>query len=91
MVYEADLAHALGLCSAQVVSRQRDLVRRAELPTSLPKLNFRDLWNAMLHDKKVAQGRVHCVLPKAIGKVTVDPLDQKAVKLWFRHLKQNRT
>ena len=86
MVYEADLAHSLGLCSAKVVSRQRALVCRIGLPTKLPKMSFSDLWEAMLHDKKVDRGHVHCVLPKAIGKVTVDPLDQRAVKSWFMQL-----
>jgi len=91
MVHEADLAHSLGLCSEQVVTRQRDLVRRVGLPSSLPTLKFRDLWGAMLHDKKVAHGRIHCVLPKAIGTVTVDPLDQKTVKAWFGQLAKSRT
>jgi 3-dehydroquinate synthase len=88
MVHEADLANALGLCAEKVVARQRVLVHRAGLPTNLPPLNFVDLWSAMLHDKKVARGRVYCVLPKAVGKVTVDPLDQKAVKSWFRQLEK---
>lgn len=90
MVHEADLAHSLGLCSEQVVTRQRDLVRRVGLPIGLPTLNFRDLWGAMLHDKKVAHGRIHCVLPKAVGTVTVDPIDQKAVKSWFGQLEKSR-
>ena len=90
MVWEADLAQSLGLCSSQVVTRQRDLVKRTGLSTELPTVEFRDLWAAMLHDKKVAQGRVHCVLPRAIGKVTVDPLDQKSVKSWFDQLGKGR-
>ena len=90
MVHEADLANSLGLCAEKVVARQRDLVRRAGLPTKLPPLSFGDLWGAMLHDKKVARGRIHCVLPKAVGKVTVDPLDQKAVKAWFRQVEKRQ-
>lgn len=86
MVWEADFAQSLGLCSRQVVRRQRDLVKRSGLPTELPRLKFSDLWAAMLHDKKVAHGRVHCVLPKAIGRVVVEPLDQKSVKSWFDQL-----
>jgi len=86
MVYEADLAYALGLCSGRVVTRQRDLVQRTGLPTELPTVTFRDLWAAMLHDKKVAHGQVFCVFPKSIGKVTVDPVDQKSVKSWFDQL-----
>lgn len=91
MVCEADLAHSLGLCSQQVVDRQRDLVNQVGLPSALPKLSFSDLWGAMLHDKKVAHGRIHCVLPKTVGTVTIDPLDQKDVKSWFSQLKNRST
>ncbi len=91
MVCEADLAHFLGLCSERVVTRQRDLVRRVGLPVGLPKLSFRDLWGAMLHDKKVAHGRIYCVLPKTVGTVTVAPLDQQSVKSWFGQLGKSRS
>lgn len=83
MVYEADLAHYLGYCSESVVQRQRDLIRRAGLPTAWPNIAFHDLWEAMRHDKKVAQGRIHCVLPQAVGKVAVVPLGRAEVKSWF--------
>ena len=86
MLYEADLAHFLGLCSSNVVSRQRALVCRTGLPTKFTKMRFSDLWEAMLHDKKVDRGCVYCVLPKAIGRVTVAPLDQRVVKSWFMKL-----
>ena len=88
MVHEADLAHFLGLCSAQVVLRQRDLVRRAGLSTEFPKMSFSHLWESMLHDKKVVRGCIHCVLPKSIGNVTVDPLDKRDVKSWFTKLEK---
>jgi 3-dehydroquinate synthase len=90
MVQEADLAGSLGFCSAAVVTRQRELVRRAGLPDALPPVRFAELWGAMQHDKKVAQGRLHCVLPKRIGQVVIVPLEQGQVKRWFRDLKQNR-
>jgi 3-dehydroquinate synthase len=90
MVQEADLARSLGLCSAAVVARQRELVRRAGLPDALPPVRFAELWGAMQHDKKVAQGRLHCVLPKRIGQVVIVSLEQGQVTRWFRGLKQNR-
>jgi 3-dehydroquinate synthase len=86
MVQEADLARHLGLCSDEVVARQRALVREAGLPDRAPAVSFVELWAAMQHDKKVAQGRVHCVLPRHIGEVVVAPLERAQVRGWFAGL-----
>ena len=83
MVHEALLAQHLQLCSASVVHRQRELIQRTGLPVHLPAHRFSKLWEAMLHDKKVSQGIVHCVLPKSIGNVQVTPLEQRVVKRWY--------
>jgi 3-dehydroquinate synthase len=83
MVQEADLARHLGLCGPDVVERQRALVSRAGLPDALPSATFNQLWAAMQHDKKVAQGRVYCVLPERIGRVVIQPLEQNACRQWF--------
>lgn len=83
MVQEAELARSLGLCTQEVVVRQRELVRRAGLPDRLPPVRFTELWRAMQHDKKVARGRLHCVLPERIGKVVIRPLERDQVKRWF--------
>ncbi|MEC4673172.1 MAG: 3-dehydroquinate synthase [Nitrospirota bacterium] len=83
MVCEADLACYLGRCSSNLVRRQRDLIQRVGLPVEMPQVKFQDLWKAMLHDKKVSRGHVHCVLPRSIGKVEVKPLVERSVKTWF--------
>jgi 3-dehydroquinate synthase len=83
MVQEADLARHLGRCASDVVDRQRALVRRAGLPDALPEATFAGLWAAMQHDKKVAQGRVYCVLPERIGRVVIQPLERDACRQWF--------
>lgn len=83
MVQEADLARHLGRCDSTVADRQRALVRRAGLPDTLPATTFKSLWTAMQHDKKVAQGRVYCVFPERIGRVVIEPLEQKACREWF--------
>lgn len=83
MVQEADLARHLGRCSRDVVERLRVLVRRAGLPDALPAVTFARLWAAMLHDKKVAQGRVYCVLPERIGRVVIQPLERESCRQWF--------
>jgi 3-dehydroquinate synthase len=88
MVQEADLARHLGRCAPEVVERQRTLVRRAGLPDALPATTFSRLWAAMQHDKKVAQGRVHCVLPERIGRVVIQPLERETCRQWFEQRRQ---
>ncbi len=83
LVQEADLARHQGYCSAEVVQRIRALVRAAGLPDELPRVTFHRLWNAMLHDKKVAHGRVYGVWPQRIGQVRIAPLDRAACQHWF--------
>jgi 3-dehydroquinate synthetase len=53
------------------------------LPSSMPKMKFPDLWQAMQHDKKVVKGDIHCVLPKQIGDVRVVPLVRESIRRWF--------
>jgi len=83
MVLEGSLAHYLGMCSKDVVERQDDLIKSVGLPSSMPKMKFLDLWQAMQHDKKVIKGNIHCVLPKRIGDVSVVPLVRESIRRWF--------
>jgi 3-dehydroquinate synthase len=90
MVQEAGIAQSLGLCTADVVARQRELVRRAGLPHELPPVRFAELWDAMQHDKKVARGRLYCVLPEQVGRVVIAPLERGEVSRWFAGCSQRR-
>lgn len=83
MVHEAALSHYLGMCTQDVLTRQRDVIRRAGLPDTLPKITFTELWTAMQHDKKVAKGRVYSVFPERIGQVRIAPLERSDCKRWF--------
>ena len=85
MVYEALLANHLALCSKDVVDRQRSLIQRTGLPVRMPAYSFSRFWGAMSHDKKVANGTIHCVFPRSIGKVQVMPLDPRTVRRWYAH------
>jgi 3-dehydroquinate synthase len=89
MVQEADIARHLGICSPDVVARQRTLVGRSGLPEALPPITFSHLWSAMQHDKKVAQGRLYCVLPEEVGRVRIIPLERSDIKQWFATRKGN--
>lgn len=88
MVQEAAISHHLGYCSVDVVTRQRDLVRRVGLSDRLPSLRISDLWSAMQHDKKVVKGQIHCVMPREVGQVDVLPLERHTVSEWFRRSQQ---
>ena len=83
LVQEADLAWHQGLCGEDVAQRIRALVCAAGLPDKLPRVTFSRLWNAMLHDKKVAHGQVHAVWPQRIGQVVIAPLERTVCQNWF--------
>ena len=83
MAQEASIGNFLGMCGKGVVERQRTLIREVGLPIDLPGMTFSDLWDSMLHDKKVHKGNIHCVIPQTIGKVQVIPLKRSAIRQWF--------
>ncbi len=90
MVQEVDLGRSLGFCTAEVATRQRELVRQAGLPDALPPVRFTELWDTMQHDKKVARGQLYCVLPERVGQVVIAPLERAEVKRWFAGCSRNQ-
>ena len=69
MVAEARISNMLGMLRKEDVSRLKELIAKAGLPTGLPPLESDSLMQAMQHDKKVLQGRLRFALPKSIGEV----------------------
>jgi 3-dehydroquinate synthase len=67
----ATLACTLGLCSADMVSRQKALIEAAGLATKFPDLPADKVVEAFFHDKKKAGARLKFVLPRALGKVEI--------------------
>jgi 3-dehydroquinate synthase len=72
MALEARIAQQLGLAAADSVQRQNELLRRAGLPTGVPRVSSRTLWRAMALDKKVRNGMVRFPLLKGIGEVLLE-------------------
>ncbi len=72
MVMAADLSHRLGWLETAQLDRTREILHRADLPTSPPATlevqRFRDL---MAVDKKVREGRLRLVLLERIGAALV--------------------
>jgi 3-dehydroquinate synthase len=71
MMAEAQLGRRLGITPGEVVTRQRALLERYGLPTSLGGIPASDLLQACLWDKKVQHGRIRWVLPTALGKAVL--------------------
>jgi len=65
----ASYACALGLCGAELVTRQRRLIEAAGLPVRMPRLDVDALLAAFGRDKKTRGGTLQFVLPEAIGRV----------------------
>jgi len=68
----ARIAVAMGLCSAELVARQRRLLQAYGLQVALPHgLDPEAVLAVALRDKKVLAGRIRWVLPTALGSVVV--------------------
>jgi 3-dehydroquinate synthase len=82
MMCAARLAERLGRVDPAFVARQERLLAALKLPVELPQLNEDALLAAMMHDKKVADGKLKFVLPTRLGEVElvagVDSADVRA-------------
>ena len=68
MVYVAELAHAAGKLSAEVVQRHRDVLKQFGLPTSYKSKNFKKLIEIMALDKKSRGATLRFVILEDIAK-----------------------
>ncbi|MFC1987847.1 3-dehydroquinate synthase [Chloroflexota bacterium] len=71
MIAEARIANKLGLLDNNTLTRLKNVIAGAGLPTKIPNLELERLIQAMKHDKKILQGRIKFVLPKSIGEVSI--------------------
>jgi 3-dehydroquinate synthase len=69
MVCAARLAERLGRMDAAVTSRVRMLLTSFGLPVETPPFDLERVQATMLHDKKIAHGRLRLVLPSCLGHV----------------------
>ena len=69
MACAARLAERLGRVDEAFVARQQALINAFGLPSAPPKLDPDKLIAAMMHDKKVAHGKLRFVLPARMGHV----------------------
>jgi 3-dehydroquinate synthase len=67
MLLAADLSQRLGYIDTADVTRVRELLRRAGLPTEAPAIGAGRALDLMGMDKKVLQGRIRLVLLRKLG------------------------
>jgi 3-dehydroquinate synthase len=60
-----------GLLSEEEAGRIRELYLRTGIPIYFPNLDPREVYQVMLSDKKVINGRLRLVLPSGIGHFTI--------------------
>jgi len=71
MLCACDIARELNLLSEKDAGRIEDLIKAANLPTSITKISASKVLNATLYDKKIIAGKERFILPVSIGHVMV--------------------
>jgi 3-dehydroquinate synthase len=84
MVFAARLARELGLSDNETMVRQVNLIKRAGLPVSLPRMRLSAIFKTMALDKKVKERQVYFVLPEAIGQVVIRPVAWEQIEKVIR-------
>lgn len=74
MMMAAQLAAQLGLCPREIVWRQMKVILSYKLPISIQRFNLKTeaMLKVMMRDKKKAKGFLRFVLPRRIGRVTIE-------------------
>jgi len=71
MIAAAKISHKMGYLDKAELLRLRNLIQRAGLPTTAPKLEIEKIIEAMKHDKKVLGGKVRFILLKSLGNAFI--------------------
>lgn len=82
MVMAADLSWRMGWISEQDLQRTKNIIQRAKLPISCPKIPLDEFLAYMAHDKKVLNGQLRLVLLTSLGQaVLTNQFDVEKMKL----------
>ena len=69
IVAACKIAQYLGMVDDSVLRRAEAVLKRIGLPVAVSGIDPEDIFNKMLHDKKIKNGSLTFVLPKKIGEV----------------------
>lgn len=68
MVLENEIARRMGIMSGREAGEIKKVIVEADLPTALPAVDKKRVFETMAHDKKVLQGKIRFVLLRSIGE-----------------------
>ncbi len=71
MVKASSIACRMGIFPRPQLIRLKNLLLQAGLPVTMPRVDMSRVISAMEHDKKVQNGKIRFILPRAIGKVFI--------------------
>jgi len=71
MLVAADLSHRLGLIDLGIKDRVREILKKAGLPTEVPRIGAARALDLMHMDKKVLAGTLRLVLLERLGRAVV--------------------
>ena len=71
MLAAARISNKMGVLNKAELLRLQSLIERAGLSTAMPKLEIKEMLQAITHDKKVLEGKVRFILPQSLGKVFI--------------------
>ncbi len=71
MLAAASISNRQGILDINELVRLKNLISRANLMVEIPNLDLNRVIQAVKHDKKILEGRIRFVLPKAIGDVFI--------------------
>ncbi|MGM9619496.1 MAG: 3-dehydroquinate synthase [Oscillospiraceae bacterium] len=72
-----------GVCGEETLERLLALLRRLGLPTETER-GAEELYRAALSDKKMAEGKMHLVVPEAVGRCRVETIEAEEMLSWLR-------
>lgn len=72
-----------GVCGEDALPRLLALLRRLGLPTETER-GAEELYRAALSDKKMAEGKMHLVVPEAVGRCRVETIAVEEMLSWLR-------
>ena len=77
MVFAAKMASRMRICDKEVYKRIDRMCRLIGLDTTLPDMEFKDMWEILQRDKKVVNEMVRFVVPLRLGEVKIiDDVDR---------------
>lgn len=72
-----------GICTQEVLDRLLAILDKYDLPTQTD-YPLEALYRAALSDKKISGGKMHLIVPEAIGRCRIESIPEAEIRDWMR-------